>query len=81
MTRHNMQFHKVTSSQVKEIGHDPKTNTLAVRFNNGGEYHYSGVNAVEFAKLRAAKSVGAHLGQHIKGKFDFKKIGHKEDKK
>lgn len=75
-----MQFHKVSSSQIKEVAHDPKTNTLAVRFNGGGEYHYSGVSAAEFSRLREAKSIGSHLGQHIKGKFDFKKIGDKKAK-
>lgn len=40
-------MHGVTSSQVKEIGHDPATNTLAVRFSHGGTlYHYASVDAM-----------------------------------
>ena len=33
-------MHGVTSSQIKEIGHDPKTNTLAVRFKHGGTLYH-----------------------------------------
>lgn len=54
------------SSQVAEIGHCPATNTLAVRFSRGGTYHYPGISAEQFAALKGAKSIGAHLGKHIK---------------
>lgn len=56
----------VESSQVAEIGHDPATNTLAVRYSRGGLYHYPNVTAARFADLQKAKSVGAFLGKHIK---------------
>lgn len=56
----------VKSSQVAEIGHDPATNTLAVRFSRGGLYHYPCITAAQFDALKAAESVGAHLGKHIK---------------
>lgn len=55
------------SSQVAEIGHDPATNTLAVRFKHGSTlYHYPGITAEQFTALQKAESVGAHLGKHIK---------------
>jgi hypothetical protein len=54
------------SSQVAEIGHDPATNPLAVRYASGGTYHYPGITAAQFADLQKAKSVGAQLGKHIK---------------
>lgn len=54
------------SSQVTEIGHDPATNTLAVRYSRGGLYHYPDISAARFADLQKAKSIGVHLGQHIK---------------
>lgn len=56
----------VKSSQVAEIGHDPATNTLAVRFSRGGLYHYPGISAEQFTALQQAESIGAHLGKHIK---------------
>lgn len=56
------------SSQVKSLGYDPATKTLAVTFGTGGTYHYEGVSPESFANLKAAKSVGGHLHTHIKGK-------------
>lgn len=76
-----MQMFPVKSSQIKEIGHDPETNTLAVRFNTGGLYHYAGVDIKKFAEFKGAKSVGSYLGQHIKGKHDFTKIIEKKEEK
>ena len=75
-----MKMQSVKSSQISEIGHDPATNTMAVRFNSGGLYHYHGVTGEAFAALRSAKSIGSHLHQHIKGKFDFKKIVEEKSK-
>jgi hypothetical protein len=60
----------VKSAQIAEIGHDPATGTLAIRFNGGQKlYHYEGVTAEDFGKLQAAESVGKHFGAHIRGKF------------
>ncbi|GAQ30250.1 hypothetical protein SAMD00023378_3933 [Ralstonia sp. NT80] len=72
----------VESSQIHSIGHDPATNTLAIRFRNSkGEpsslYHYENFTAEEFEEFRAAKSIGSHFGKHIKTfdkKYPFKKI-------
>lgn len=76
----NITMHAVTSKQIKEIGHDPKTDTLAVRFSHGGTlYHYAGVDAKKFEEFKAAESLGAFLGQSIKGKHDFTKITEKKE--
>lgn len=81
-----MQMHKVTSSQIAEIGHDPKTNTLAIRFHGrgkvpGGLYHYAGFDAKKFEQFKASESLGKYLGAHIKGKHDFTKIIEKKEEK
>lgn len=65
-------MHGVKSSQIESIGHHG--DTLAVKFKNGGEYHYHGVSAEHFQKLKSAESVGSHLGKHIKGTFKFTKV-------
>lgn len=66
-------MHSVKSSQIESIGH--MGDTLAVCFKHGGTlYHYHGVSADDFAKLKAAESVGSHLGKHIKGTFKFTKV-------
>lgn len=73
---------EVQSSQIHAIGHDPETNTLAVRFKNWkgeitGLYHYANVTAADFAEFQSAPSKGRHFGQHIKpftDKYPFTKI-------
>lgn len=78
----NITMHGVTSSQIKEIGHDPKTNTLAVRFKHGGTlYHYAGVTAEKFKQFKESESLGSFLGKHIKGTHEFTKIIEKKEKK
>ena len=73
-------MHSVASSQISEIGHDPATNTLAVRFKHGGTlYHYENFSAEKFKEFHESKSHGAYLGQHIKGAHNFKKIIEKKE--
>ncbi len=74
-----MKMHSVKSSQIKEIGHDSLTNTLAVRFNTGSLYHYTGVDSKKFEEFKSAPSIGSHFGKHIKGVHDYKRI-HEEKK-
>lgn len=62
------------SSQIDSIGHDAASNTLAVKFKQGGVYHYHGVSAEQFAEIQKAKSLGSHLHQHIKPKHKFTKL-------
>jgi hypothetical protein len=61
------------SSQIAEIGHCAATNTMGVRFKNGGEYHYHNVTPTHYKLFATADSLGKHLGAHIKGKFQFTK--------
>lgn len=58
----------VKSSQVKAIGHDPATNTLAVQFAHGAGhlYHYPNVTADMHKAFVESESIGKHFGQHIK---------------
>lgn len=57
----------VTSSQISKIGHDPRTNTLVVVFNNGSRYKYANVTTALFEELRTAESVGSFFSKRIKG--------------
>ncbi|MBC2768587.1 KTSC domain-containing protein [Pusillimonas minor] len=61
----------VESSQVAAIGHDPETNTLAIRFpeNRKGVssvYHYANFTAEQFDAFKNAESKGSHFGKFIK---------------
>lgn len=71
----------VMSSQIHSIGHDPETDTLAIRFKAkvgpGSLYHYAGFTADDFAKFQAAESKGCHFRDHIKvavAKHPFRKV-------
>jgi hypothetical protein len=69
-----MDFKSVTSSNIDAVAHDPKTNTLHVRFKGGGVYAYQGVDAEKHAALMNAASVGSYLHAHIKGKHAHSKM-------
>lgn len=55
------------SSNVESLGHDPATNTLAVKFKSGSVYHYEGVDESKHAALAASPSIGRHLREMIIG--------------
>lgn len=84
----NINMIPVQSSQLAEIGHDPDTNTLAIRFHGKGRpgnlYHYQNVTADDFEALKSAESHGSHFIRNIKphaDKFPYQRIDEaKEDK-
>lgn len=67
----------VDSSQIHSIGHDPETNTLAIRFRDRTDlgptslYHYQNFSAEDFEAFKNAESIGRHFGAFIKP-FDQK---------
>jgi len=71
-----MIWQTVESSQIEQVGYDPETATLGIRFKPtkkqaengelGSEYHYANATDDLFGKLCAAESVGSYFGQHIK---------------
>lgn len=66
--RPNIHLNDVKSSQVKNIGYDPETNTLAVSFTRGAGavYHYPNVTKDDYEAFIKAESIGVHFGKHIK---------------
>lgn len=72
--RPSIELTEVESGQVKAIGHDPATNTLAVqfKFGAGAIYHYPNVTAEQHQAFVGAESIGKHFGSHIKP-LDFEK--------
>lgn len=76
----NIAMQQVESSQIRAIGHDPATNTLAVRFKDnepGSLYHYSNFTAADFEALRNAESVGKYFSANVKknvAKHPFVKV-------
>lgn len=72
----------VTSSQVKAIGYDPLTKTLACQFTHGAGhlYVYPNVEPKTHAEFMAAKSIGKFFGKNIKA-LPFEKYRADEDEK
>lgn len=66
----------VTSSQIDAIGHDPETNTLAVRFRGGSTYHYADVTAEQYDEFYRSESLGKHFGANFKnnGSHPYTKV-------
>lgn len=72
----------VQSGQVKAIGYDAATQTLACCFAHGAGhiYHYPNVSPELHADFMASDSKGTFIGQHIKtlpfDKFPAPKVEH-----
>lgn len=64
----------VQSSNIKSIGHDPKTNTMEVEFSTGAVHQYDGVNVDEHRALMSAQSVGSHFHNIIRGSKASRKV-------
>ncbi|MFN4160480.1 MAG: KTSC domain-containing protein [Stenotrophomonas sp.] len=84
-----IQLFDVDSSQIHSIGHDPATNTLAIRFTKGyganrgpgSLYHYANFSADEFDAFKAADSIGKHFGGFIKpfpDKYPYHKVAEEQ---
>jgi hypothetical protein len=64
----------VNSSTVKHVGYDPENQILFVHFHSGSGYSYPGVSPDEHQALITAESVGKHLHQHVKSKYEGTKL-------
>lgn len=80
--KHNIELQPVSSSQIEAIGHDPQTNTLAIRFARGGSlYHYRNFSVEQFKELSEAESVGSFFYKRIKAdpeSFPYTRIDEEE---
>lgn len=66
----NIHLTEVASKNVHSLGHDPVTNTLAVRFRSklgagASVYHYHPVTSKQYADLTQAPSIGGHVQEHF----------------
>lgn len=56
----------VISSNISHIGYDQLAKIMTVRFKNGGEYAYHGIDDAMHTNLMKAPSIGSFLHTHIK---------------
>jgi KTSC domain len=64
----------VDSSVIAEIGYDPETRILEVRFHGGRVYHYFGVPRAEHAALMSADSIGGYFNRTIFPRYRWTRI-------
>ena len=64
----------VESGAIAELGHDPASNTLRVKFKNGGVYEYHNVTAEKHQALMGSDSIGKHFAAHIRQNHEFRKL-------
>ena len=62
-------MHGVQSSNIRAIGYEPTTATLAVQFASGETYHYAGVSRTLYSALERAPSKGRYFAQTIRPTF------------
>jgi hypothetical protein len=61
-----IELQPVTSKQIKAIGYDSDSKTLAVTFTRGNNiYHYENVEPDLAHQFRTAESIGSFFGEHI----------------
>lgn len=72
----------VKSSQVKQVGYDPATKTLAVQFahGRGAMYQYTNVDPATYQDFLKSESKGQFFGKHLKTLPFEKFIPHVEEK-
>lgn len=62
----SIQMQAVESSQIKAIGYDAESKTLAIEFKGGGEYRYANVEPELYQDMMASPSVGSFFYKNIK---------------
>lgn len=64
----------VESSNVKSIKFDERTRELDVRFKNGAEYVYSGIQPSIGNAMPYAQSKGKFVWQVLRDKYPYKRV-------
>jgi hypothetical protein len=65
-----IQLLPVQSSNLKAVGYDHDTQTLAVQFPNGNIYHYDSVPQSVYDNLMADESKGLFFSKFIRQKYN-----------
>ncbi len=64
----------VSSSSLRSIGYDARTQTLEVEFRNGAVYRYSHVPSSMWAALRGAESKGRYFQDFVRDRFETERV-------
>lgn len=64
----------VSSSNIRSIGYDSKSQTLEIEFHSSGIYQYFNVPESIYNALMSASSHGSYFHRHIKDQYQLTKI-------
>ena len=70
-----MHMMPVNASIIDSIGYDAESETLVVKFFDGGVYEYHDVPSGVHDELRSASSVDIYFHEHIWDRHDDLRIG------
>ncbi len=69
-----MNMNPLKSSHISEVGYDPETQELHVKFSTGHTYSYPGVSQEQHDALVAAESPGKHFREKFRGVVEGKRL-------
>jgi hypothetical protein len=69
-----MERQPVTSSNIRGIGYDPKSQILEIEFHGSGIYQYFKVPQTVYNALMTASSHGSYFAHYIRKQYRWKKI-------
>jgi hypothetical protein len=75
----NIELTEVSSSNIESIGYDPSSNTMRIKFKDGGAYDYRDVSQSTYDALRTSPSIGQYFHRNIKGSYKFTKVTKEDD--
>jgi hypothetical protein len=70
-----MQHIPVSSSNLRSVAYDSRSQTLEVAFHSGGVYQYYGVPYHIYNGLMTAPSHGKYLWRHIRDRYSYSRVG------
>ena len=65
---------RVSSSNLHSVGYDPDSQTLRIKFKEGGTYDYYNVPETRFIGLMNAGSKGGYHDSYIKDRYRYRKV-------
>lgn len=63
------------STVIASMEYDPLTQVLRITYTSGIAYEYKNVPEEVFTALKTSRAKGVYLNNHIKGNFEYKKVG------
>lgn len=74
-----MPFKQLKSSAITGFDYNAATREFDVHYVGGGQYRYKDVPPEIPAGIEHAKSAGAYMGTHVRGKYEHTRLDKKKE--